>query len=141
MKNLVTVILLSTAWTMIANAQDSGREFTLKGKNSYQPSQECFLYVDRFGVDASLPQPHKFFAEVRTSFEPQKSILLVTTKRFEMTSINREGQITNELKLRLRAPANEQVLRHAANFYGISYRPPQRFSCAMLQSIEVEPVN
>ncbi len=142
MKNVrkIAVACLMSSWTLIANAQDSGKEFTLQGKNASGSGSECFLYVDQFGTDAYLPWRNKFFAIVRTSYEPQKSILLVAGNRFEMTSVNKFGRPTAELKVWLRAPADEQSLLHASNFHGVIRSPLKRVSCAMLHPVDDEIV-
>lgn len=138
----IGLIYLLMAWSFAASAQELGEEFTLRGKSLFgaKRSQECFLYVDKIGEDPQLPWFNKFFAVVRTSFEPRKSILLVSQNRFEMTSINENGRPTPELKVRLRGQANGQSLLHATSFDGVTRRPLQRISCIKLLPIAKDVV-
>ncbi len=130
----ISAIVLST-WASFASGNDLGQEFTLQGKEPFR-TDSCFLYVDQFGVDLSLPRSHQFFAMVRTSFAPDQTIVLVSQPGHgEMRSVDKRGRLTEDLRVLLKAPADEQSLIHASSFRGRSARPWKRFLCGKLKPV------
>lgn len=138
MKNAVVMALVSTltTWSFTAQAGEFGQEFTLHGIDYQRPSQTCFLYVDQMGNQPKYGWPNKFYAIVRTSFDPQKSYHLVALSKSEMTTIDKRGRPTAELKVRLRSPAGPESLHRALSFQGRSPLSHWRIACGKLQPLE-----
>lgn len=131
------ILILFTLFKFNTEAH-TGDSFVLKGKNLYEPGEECFLYVNNFGYDESLPGKNKFFAIVTTSYQPSKIIPIVphSRLRFQMVSIDRSGRPTKELEIRLRGEASEQTLYRALAYQSAIRLPgnhPWRLiACTML---------
>lgn len=130
-KKMIALLVLSLA-TSSSFADDKG--FVLEGVSKLTKS--CYLIVDDFGYDEALPWANKFYADVRTSVHGV-SIRLVSPrggKKTQMISLDSNGQLTNDLSVSVRGPANEQTLYRAGSYLAKSEAAPgRRVSCVHLQ--------
>jgi len=101
------VILASLLFFGFAKA--SWAEFTLRGQDNQ--GEECFLYVDNYGQKPTDALKNTFFAEVRTSDAPDRSILLIAHPAFRngMVSVDQEGRLTRAMRMNLRGPPIRSV--------------------------------
>ncbi len=116
MKAKILILICAT----LASIQAQAASFTLEGYNPFSYDRKCALFDDDYGYDESLPGPNKFFAIVRTSYEPQKVFLMIAHAKMksQMVAVDSLGRPTTELSIRLVGPPKESTLRHAQSYKG-----------------------